>query len=165
MKYVKQTLIELTIPLLVAWFLLTIFVDIFTVPAVFRNSSSIVDAGKIGMLVFGRFNKFELLFSVLVFAGLFLDFKKDHKKRYIIIGGILIVWALLYNFYMTPMITNTTFEIHQTNVTDPLYAELQTKHAYYHNLYRKLDSTKILVLLVFIVMNVTRRVKKNLSFS
>ncbi len=165
MKYIKQTLIELTIPLLVSWFLLTIFVDIFTVPAVFRNSSSIVDAGKIGMLVFGRFNKFEFVFSVLIFIGLFLDFQKDHKKRFIIVGVILILWTLLYNLYMTPMITNTTFEIHQTAVTDPLYAELQSKHAFFHNLYRKFDSTKILVLLVFIIMNISRRVKNKLSHS
>ncbi len=163
MKYLKQTLVELTIPLLVSWFLLTIFVDIFTVPAVFRNSSSIVDAGKIGMLVFGRFNKFELIFSILIFSGLILDYQKDHKKRFLIIGVGLILWALLYNFYMTPMISNTTFEIHKTNMADPLYAQLQSKHAYYHTLYRKLDSTKILVLLVFIIMNITRRVKNKLN--
>ena len=163
MKYVKQSFIELIIPLLVSWFLLTIFVDIFTVPAVFRNSSSIVDAGKIGMLVFGRFNKFELLFSVIIFVGLFLEFRKDEKKSFLIMGVILVLWALIYNFYMTPMITQTTFAIHQTNVADPIYAQLQTKHAFYHNLYRKLDSTKILLLLAFIVMNMIRRVKSNLG--
>jgi len=52
---------------------------------------------------------------------------------------------------MTPKITETTQLIYKTAVSDPLYATLQTQHAFYHNTYRALDSIKLLVLLVFVI--------------
>ncbi|MBY0412633.1 MAG: hypothetical protein K2Q18_00635, partial [Bdellovibrionales bacterium] len=66
MNTFKKIGIELVLPIVIAWFLMTVLVDIVTIPTVFRNSTSITDAGKIGMTVFGRFNVFEIVFALIV---------------------------------------------------------------------------------------------------
>lgn len=156
MKTLKKVFIELTLPLLVSWFLMTVLVDIFTVPAVFRNSSSIVDAGKIGMTVFSRFNIFENAMSLLICVGFYFS---ALPRRYFIFSLFLFIWSLNYTFIMTPAISNITFDIHKTLVTSPQYAILQTDHAFYHNLYRKLDSTKLVSLLIFIILVIRQKIK------
>lgn len=155
----QKTFIELTLPIVVAWFLMTVLVDIVTIPTVFRNSSSIVDAGKIGMKVFGTFNTFEVIFGLIVTIGAIHNFKRNKNKKWLFFALPLLIWANLYKFCMTPMITNTTYEIHKTEVSDPRYAELQSQHAYYHNMYRYFDSTKLLVLLVFAGVVLSDRVR------
>lgn len=149
MNNVKKVLVELVLPLILAWFFMTVLVDIVTIPTVFRNSSNIVDAGKIGMKVFGTFNRFEIIFGLIVVAGSYFNLCLNCSGKWLYFAVPLSILSFIYTFYMTPMITNTTFEIHQTAVSSPLYAELQSKHAQYHNLYRTLDSSKLLVLLVF----------------
>lgn len=146
----KKISIELVLPFIVAWFLMTVLVDIVTIPTVFRNSTSIVDAGKIGMTVFGRFNAFEIVFAVIVLIGSVVNYKFKKNKKWLFFAAPLLILSLVYKFYMTPMITNTTYEIHKTAVSDPMYAELQSRHAEYHNMYRYLDTSKLIFLLVFI---------------
>jgi hypothetical protein len=157
MKTLKKISIEMVLPFIIAWFLMTVLVDIVTIPTVFRNSTSITDAGKIGMTVFGRFNIFEIIFGLLTLFGA-VALK---NKKWISFAAPLLVLSLIYKFYMTPMITNTTYEIHKTEVSDPRYVELQSRHAQYHNLYRYLDTTKLIVLLVFAGVVLSDRVKAN----
>lgn len=161
MKILKKISVEMVLPFLLAWFLMTVLVDIVTIPTVFRNSSSITDAGKIGMTVFGRFNAFEIVFSVIVLIGSIVNYKVLKNKKWIFFAAPLVVLACVYKFYMTPMITNTTYEIHKTIVSDPRYAELQSQHAHYHNMYRYFDSSKLIFLLVFMGVVLGDRVKSN----
>jgi hypothetical protein len=155
----KRISLELVLPFITAWFLMTVLVDIVTIPTVFRNSTSIVDAGKIGMTVFGRFNAFEIVFAVIILIGSIVNLKVHNNKKWIFFAAPLLMLSLVYKFYMTPMITNTTYEIHKTAVTDPAYVELQSKHAQYHNTYRYFDTTKLIVLLVFAGIVLSDRVK------
>jgi hypothetical protein len=157
----KKISIELVLPFIVAWFLMTVLVDIVTIPTVFRNSSSIIDAGKIGMTVFGRFNVFEIVFAFIVLIGSVINYKVKNNKVWLFFAVPLVVLSFVYKFYMTPMITNTTYEIHKTEVSSPEYAELQSRHALYHNMYRTMDSTKLIVLLVFAVLVLRDQVKEN----
>lgn len=149
MKKLKMISIEMVLPNIYAWFFMTVLVDIVTIPTVFRNSSSIIDAGKIGMTVFGRFNIFEIVFAFLVLFGSYFNFKIHKNKKWLYFAVPLLILSFVYKFYMTPMISNTTFEIHKTNALDPMFAVLQSRHAQYHNLYRTFDSTKLIVLLIF----------------
>lgn len=149
MNTLKKISIELVLPVVLAWFLMTVLVDIVTIPTVFRNAGSIEAAGKIGMKVFGTFNKFEIVLGLIALIGAFENFKGHRNKKWLFFAVPLSILTFVYTFYMTPMITNTTFEIHQTAVGTPLYAELQSKHAMIHNMYRNFDATKLVVLLVF----------------
>lgn len=161
MKLFKKMSIELVLPFVSAWFLMTVLVDIVAIPAVFRNSSSIVDAGKIGMTVFGRFNSFEIVFGIIVLIGSVVNYKILKNKKWLYFAVPLFFLSFIYKFYMTPMITNTTYEIHKTQVSDPQYAVLQSQHAEYHTLYRYFDSGKLLFLLVFAGVVLSDRMRSN----
>ena len=153
------------IPVLFAWFMMTILVDMIAIPAVFRNSSNLTDAGKIGMIVFSRFNVIENIFAVIVFWGVFSLWKAKKTKFQLIPAIYLFIMSWVYTFYMTPKITETTYKIYQTKVEDPLFAVLQIEHAYYHNTYRTLDSVKLVVLLTFIIWALANRLKQNKELS
>lgn len=160
MTTAKKISVELVLPFILAWLLMTVLVDIITVPTVFRNSSSIVDAGKIGMIVFGRFNIFEIIFGVIILIGAMINFRSTGNKKWLYFSIPLLILSLVYKFYMTPMITDTTFEIHKTAVADPMYAVLQSRHAMVHNMYKYFDSSKMLVLLIFAVVVLSDRVRE-----
>lgn len=161
MKTLKKINIEMVLPFIVAWFFMSVLVDIVTIPTVFRNSTSIIDAGKIGMTVFGRFNIFEIIFGLITLGGSVLMAKEMRNRKWLIFAVPLLVMAFVYKFYMTPMITNTTYEIHQTDPASPMYATLQEKHALYHNSYRKLEYVKLILLLGFGGVVLAERVRSN----
>jgi hypothetical protein len=160
MKTLKKVVLEFMLPFIFCWFFMTILVDIITIPTVFRNSRSVEDAGKIGMVVFGRFNFFEIFFGLMVLSAALIHWSQGVKK-WVYFALPLFTLSLLYTFYMTPMITNTTYQIHQTVITDPMYAVLQSQHARFHTMYRYFDSGKLLWLLTFGVAMVIDRVRSN----
>jgi len=138
----------------------TIIVDIIAIPTVFRNISKIEEAGKIGMTIFGLFNYLEIFFALIVLSASLIYFKKNQVKRFLIFAIPLFILSLCYTFIFTPAITNTTYLIQQTLTTDPLFAELQTKHAFYHQLYRTLDTIKLTTLLIFTLVILVHEVKE-----
>lgn len=149
MEKSKKLISELILPMILCWFLMTLFVDIFTVPAVFRNSRSLEDAGKIGMLIFGKFNGFEMFFGAFILLGSFIKFP-SRKLFYFALP--LFTLSLIYAFYMTPTIASLTQAIHATGPADPNFALLQSEHARFHGLYRAFDSAKLFALLVFFIV-------------
>lgn len=159
MKMFKKISFEMLLPVLFAWFMMTVLVDIITIPTVFRNSSNLVDAGKIGMIVFGRFNIIENIFAVIVLWGAVTTWQNSKKISQLFPALYLFIMSWVYTFYMTPKITETTQLIYQTAVSDPLYVSLQSQHATYHNLYRTMDSIKLFLLLAFFVWVLIIRIK------
>lgn len=159
MKTFKKIMIEMVLPFITAWFLMTVLVDIITIPTVFRNSSNITDAGKIGMTVFSRFNSIEVFFGAAVLIGSFANLKVHDNKKWLFIAIPMFVLPFIYKFHMTPMITSLTYQIHATDVADPAYAVLQSEHASYHTMYRYFDSAKLFVLLGFFIMVLMDKIK------
>lgn len=157
MKTLKQILAEMVLPFVIAWFFMTVLVDIVAIPTVFRNISNLVEAGKIGMTLFGKFNKFEIFLAILVILGVFS--MKEKSKLFISTAFILLGFSLFYTFYMTPMIANTSIQIHQVAITDPQYEILKRQHALYHNLYKYFDTTKMLILLGFASLVMRKKLK------
>ena len=159
MKKIRNLLSELVLPFLFVWFFTTILVDIIVIPNVFRTLNDVHLAGKIGMVVFHKFNFFEIFFSIMVLFGQLS--KYNRKIGEIVLSAALFILSLVYTFVMTPAITGITLKINQTNIADPLYAELQTNHAFYHNLYRTFDSAKLLVLLIFIIATLVLKLRNS----
>ena len=148
------------LPAVCSWFFMTVLVDFIAIPTVFRNISKISEAGKIGMTVFGRFNYFEIFFAVIL---LIISFSYKTQKRwnkFIIIVVPLFILSLLYTFKFTPAITYYGTEINQTMVTSPIYAELQSNLAFYHKLYRIMDSIKLLTLMFLAGLIVIQELKE-----
>lgn len=153
MKMLKSILVEMILPFIVAWFFMTALVDLVAIPSVFKNISNMQEGGKIGMTVFGKFNRLEIFLAVLILLGTFS--MKLKSKLMISIAVVLLVFSLFYTFFMTPMIANTSTQIHLVAVTDPIYEILIKQKRTYHEFYRYLDTTKLLILLFFAAL-VTR---------
>lgn len=149
MQTTKKILNELLLPLILCWFMMTVFVDIFTVPTVFRNVQSLQQAGQVGMTVFSRFNRFELVFALIILITALMRFP---ARKLFYFALPLFTLALLYNFIMTPKIINLTNAISLTAINDPQYAVLQSEHARFHNLYRQFDTAKLAGLLIFFIV-------------
>ncbi len=149
MKTLKSILSELVLPFFVAWFFMTVLVDIVAVPTVFKYTSNLQEAGKIGMTVFHRFNCFEIFFGVITMIGIFVH-TKSTSIILKVLSVLLVLNALFYTFYMTPMIANLAVQMHSVAPTDSMYAVYRSEHAKFHNLYRYFDTTKLIVLLVMI---------------
>jgi fucose 4-O-acetylase-like acetyltransferase len=158
MKTLKSILVELILPFILCWFFMSVLVDIVAIPTIFKNISNLEEGGRIGMTVFGRFNCFEIFFAVSIFLGL-VSYKE--KSKFLISLSILLLGlSLFYTFFMTPMIANTSIQIHQLAPLDPRFEILQKQHNYYHILYRYFDTAKLLVLLVFAGMVTRLNIKK-----
>jgi len=129
----------------VSWLLMTLFVDIKAVPTVFRNVSSRLEAGRVGMDIFSSFNKIELVFAFFILI-LFIRFIKIKKMWFVVIP--LIILPIAYNFYLTPEISEISLKLGLAlqEGLDP--SKLEASHEVFHSLYTKLDGIKILLLFV-----------------
>ena len=158
MKTFKSILSELILPFILCWFFMSALIDIIAVPTVFKNISNLEEGGRIGMTIFGRFNYFEIFFAIFILAGLLSH--KIKSKFLISLSVFLLMLSLFYTFFMTPMIANTSIQIHKIMVLDPQYEVLQKQHNYYHHLYRYFDSAKLIILLGFSVIMIRINIKR-----
>ena len=127
----------------ISWLLMTLFVDIKAVPTIFRNISSRLEAGRVGMEIFSSFNKVELIFAFLILM-LFIRFIKIKKMLLVVVP--LIILPIAYNFYLTPEITEISLKLGLAlqEGLDP--SKLEASHEVFHSLYTKLDGLKIFLL-------------------
>ena len=51
-----------------SWLAMTCIVDFVAVPAIFRNISNLEQAGKLGVLIFGKFNRLEFVLGIFSLA-------------------------------------------------------------------------------------------------
>ena len=137
-----------------AWLVATVFIDFFAVMAVFRNISSIFEAGTVGMYIFNSFNKFELSFGIFL---LVLSFYYVHPNGKValamkIIAAFLLAIAAYYLFFLSPIISELTREMHKIGVGNNGYETLEQTHQVFHKRYVRLDSVKIIFLIVELVL-------------
>lgn len=133
------------------WLGLTCFLDFFAVPTVFRNVSSRQEAGTLGMIFFHTLNKLEIIFS-LVLAGCAWSFRNSIKWKktfWTTITGLFLL-TLVYTFHMSPVIVETNKKKWELSEEDSQYQVLEETHQFYHGLFRKTDSAKILALLILL---------------
>lgn len=147
--------------LLGAWLALTCFVDFIAVPTVFRESVSRQDAGNIGMIVFSVVNKMELVFSVgmLICGYLFKD-QVVWKKTFFATLASLLILIVVYNVHMTPEVSKQTYIMREHEEGSDAYKAAEKRHYFYHSLYRKTDSVKILTLMALIGFSLRRGVSR-----
>lgn len=157
MKTLKAVLIELILPFILVWFFSSAFIDIVAVPTVFKYTSNLEEAGKIGMTVFHRFNCLEIFFAVMILFGQFL--RSSKSKMLLSLSVLLLALSLFYTFFMTPAIANAAIKMHQVAVTDPMYEVFRNEHGKYHHLYRYFDSAKFLALLFYAGLMIRLNIK------
>ncbi len=145
----KQQLYLLwTLCLAFAWFTATVFIDFFAVPEVFRQVSSRNEAAALGIAIFTKFNYIELIVSILMIitSGLLL-FKEKISKALLILSALLIIFPGAYAFKLSPEIK----KYNGLKVEDPYSEQIQTQLDFYHHIYVKADSAKLLLLLGVVI--------------
>ncbi len=148
---IKNALNKLTISLLVTWFVLTVFVDFFLIPSAFRQLADIFIAGELGITIFSKLNTFEIIFAVVLLGLSIFSYIKNPnniKKINIIIFIFLTSIASIYFFYLTSKIAHLT-EIWKNSIviSEAAIETVKSEHNFYHNLYIKIDTIKLVLLL------------------
>ena len=130
-----------------SWLLMTLFIDIKAVPTVFRNVSSRLEAGRVGMDIFSTFNYLEVVFACILLL-LCLRFLSIKKMWLIVIP--LFILPFSYAFYLTPEITDIALKIGLGVEEGFDVSKLEAQHEIFHSLYTKLDGFKIILLMVLV---------------
>ncbi len=119
------------------WFSLTCLINFLIVPNLFRNIESVETAGSLGILFFTTFNKLEIALGI---GGLILISLR--KKLIPVIGqGLLLFLAIIYLFYLSPLIAVHGMAAQEGNSNSiGIFANA-------HQLYATLDTIKLFILL------------------
>ena len=158
MIILKKIIIEMILPFLIAWFFMTVLVDIVAIPTVFKNISNMQEGAKIGMTLFGKFNCIEVFLALMILLGVVV--MKVKSKVMITFSLALLAFSMIYTFFMTPMIAQNSIQLHQIVATHPHYEILQKEHRTYHDLYRTLDTIKLILLLAFSGLMIRFNIKR-----
>jgi hypothetical protein len=159
----KNLSFKLFLFLLGAWLFCTILVDFVAVPAVFQTVTNRFEAGDVGMQVFTRLNFLEVIFSVLLLTCAFL-FRERIVWRKIFFTSLfsLMGLALYYSTFLSPEIIKLTIGLRDGVVETPAYQAIEARHAFYHQLYIRLDSFKLLILVALSISVLKKREGENL---
>lgn len=137
------------------WMGMTMSVDFVAVPLVFQTLTSLQEAGRLGIAVFLKFNSIEIFLSMVLFITSILEFLKNKNGRWpmtwVLFSILLTSLAVLYAFYLSPRIAFLGTEMHQFPLESEPYLAIYKEHQFFHKLYVKLDSLKLLLLLTMIV--------------
>ena len=146
--------------LLVTWFVATMFIDMMAVPLVFQNISSRDEAALVGVGVFKRFNNIELI--VFLLSALLMKFTNIFSmKDFLLKLSYLAFFPFYYFFFLTNKIVSLNAK--KMNEIDYKALELiQIDLDFYHQLYVRLDSIKIILILISVIL-IIRQISKNIS--
>jgi hypothetical protein len=144
-----------------AWLCLTAFVDFAIIPTAFKQLSDIFIAGNLGMHIFSALNYIEITFAVILLLYSFKLFQEPKTKKnciLIIINALLIGISCLYFFYLTEKISDLT-ELWKNSmvISKEAIEVVKSEHHFYHQLYIRTDSFKLLLLLIVFCMSFIER--------
>ncbi len=151
--FVNRHLYKLSLMIVFAWLVTTSFIDFIAVPTIFRTVTNSSEAGDVGMTIFSTYNKIEVFFSFSFLLFSFLIFRNLSQKRKILKASFLSIPVLLlgislfYLIYLTPKITNLTFQKKVVLKSSPEYSQIEKTHGVYHQMYVKIDGVKLVLLL------------------
>lgn len=144
---------KLLLVFLTFWLAPSILIDFVAAPAIFRNVSNLQEAGTLGMVIFRAFNSLEIILSVGVFITSFLLMKEGKfKKPWIILFSTVVIFAGIFRFHVTPTIIDVNRERWELPEDSARYIELTEKHSFYHQLYVKMEGTKVILILAGLIM-------------
>lgn len=140
------------------WMAPSIVIDFVAAPAIFRNVSSLQEAGTLGMVIFKSFNSLELILSIIILIiGAVLVREKKFKKIWLGFFTLLVLWAGFFRFHVSPTIVSINTQKWELSEDSPKYEALTSSHDFYHGLYVKMEGAKVILLLGAIVMVMRRK--------
>lgn len=132
------------------WFGWTVLVDFFVVPSVFAQISNFFEAGHLGVTVFTKLNKLELIVSLMVCSSLLVQ----KKYKTLIPALVCTVIVLYYVGFLSEKIRDLTVLWQEADSKGVVglngIPDVQQSHQFYHKLYITLDSVKLFLLLTLL---------------
>lgn len=145
--------IKLLIMFITFWIAPSILIDFVAAPAIFRNVSSLQEAGTLGMVIFKAFNSLEVLLALIVFGLSFALVRAGKiKKPWLVLFSILVMWSCFIRFHVSPAIIDINQARWELPEESAQYEKLTNDHQFYHKLYVKMEGTKVILLLIGLVM-------------
>jgi hypothetical protein len=138
------------------WLGWSILVDFFVIPTVFATMDSFFQAGDLGIALFLKLNKLEVIFSTILVSLFSFHFVKN-KKGLPLLMMTIVAWviALTYFSFLTPKLVTLTDLWKKTDLMGLTgvagIKDIQQEHQFYHNLYIGIDTLKIFLLSGMIV--------------
>lgn len=145
------------------WMSATALVDFLIVPTLFRSLDDVMSAGIIGVKLFTIFNYLELVFGFAMIVGIWKSFKYFNHRSLawanLSNAILLFVIALFYTSFLTPELTQLTYQIKSGGDS-----HIMASHDFFHKLYVKIDSIKLLLTIfstVALSYQLRQRLKEN----
>jgi hypothetical protein len=140
------------------WLAPSVLIDFVAAPAIFRNVSSLQEAGILGMVIFKSFNTVELILSLIILViGSLLVMESKLKKAWLGFFILLVFFAGFFRFYVSPTIVDINRKRWELPESSEEYKSLTNSHNFYHNLYVKMEGTKVIILLGAIILILRRK--------
>lgn len=133
-----------------SWLGMSILVDFFVVPTVFSHIDDFFMAGDLGIALFTKFNRVEIILASTLISISAL------RTRLSLLMLSIFLWiiAMTYFLYLSPMIETLTELWKKAEemglVSIAGIADIQVEHQRYHKAYILIDSIKM-ALLLFVV--------------
>ncbi|MCK6595885.1 MAG: DUF4149 domain-containing protein, partial [Bacteriovoracaceae bacterium] len=106
-KLTKRLFVYLVPVVLGAWIVLTIAVDFIAIPTVFRTLKDINLGGSVGIELFPKVNKVEMILAMILLVGILYKQKVKEKMfdRLILLQSFFLFFlTLTYSFFLSPEI-------------------------------------------------------------
>lgn len=147
-------MLRLVFGLIVAWFATSCLIDFVAVPTVFRTVSKLAEAGAVGMTIFSKYNVVEVVCGliILIYSLKSVMLKGIGRKVFALCSVVVFGIALAYQFHVSPSIIKINNERAKYEMEEEQYKELTITHNFYHKLYVRMDSVKVSLLLVMMIM-------------
>lgn len=140
------------------WLAPSVLIDFVAAPAIFRNVSSLQEAGTLGMVIFKSFNSLELGLSLIILLiGALLVNEKKLKKAWLGFFVLMVFFAAFFRFHVSPTIVEVNTQRWELSEESEEYKSLLSTHNFYHGLYVKMEGTKVIFLLGAIILVLRRK--------
>jgi hypothetical protein len=144
------------------WWGWTILTDFFVVPTVFKTINDFFNAGELGVTLFGKLNSLEAIVGVGLVALNIVGLKqKKISKWSFLLSGLCFLIVSFYFFYLTPKLSYLSVLWQKAEATGTQaisgIVDIQQEHQFYHQLYIKLDSVKLLMLSSLLFLNIFKK--------
>lgn len=158
----KKLLLPLYFILIGMWWGWTVLVDFYVIPSVFANIKGFFEAGNLGITVFSKLNKLELIVgTVLTFLIIRTIGLNKKILKFIIPALLATIIAYFYESYLTAKIQELTILWQMAEAKNTVgiqgIPDIQQEHQYYHKLYVTLDSVKLLLLTVMLGLGIWKQ--------
>jgi hypothetical protein len=137
------------------WWGWTVLTDFFVVPMVFKTINDFFNAGELGAALFSKLNALELIVSSLLVVITALKLRENKQVLPFFILSVLgFSIVMLYFSFLTPKIIQLTDlwkkadEMGVSGIGD--IPDVQQAHQYFHNLYIRIDSIKLIILTILL---------------